>query len=584
VDVAFVQESHVTDNEALKFKRDWVGHVFHSSFSSKQNGVMILINKKLNFVMLTEIKDDIGRIICIESLINGVKVILCNVYAPNKTDPGFINKVNKILGDKEGQIILAGDFNQVMDGVLDKSKYQGPSIPRDRAALHLLTEDIGLTDIWRLVNPTEREYTFFSHCHKSHSRIDFFLLSNSITDQVVDCKIGAIVLSDHATVELGIALNTETGRKGRWRLNTALLQDEEFSSLLADDLTSFFELNIGSTDKLASVWEASKAYIRGKLIAQAARKKKEGRDLVKNLETTICTLEKELARHYSNDLYQDICKYKFQLHEIYNKKAEYALFRLRTRFYEGGEKAGKLLSRQLKQQNAANIIPAIKKGDSMVSLTKDINEVFQNFYKHLYTSSGSLDEEKIKQYFSNMELPKLDVLQSESLDLPITQEEVKAAITSLKSGKSPGMDGFPAEYYKKYADIVAPILTDVYIEAFEVEVLPSTFMEALITLIPKKDRDLADPANFRPVSLINVDCKVLAKILASRLEKVLPSIIYKDQVGFIKGRSSADNMRKLIHLMWLNSSENTPIAAISLDAEKAFDRVEWGFLGIWSYF
>lgn len=99
-------------------------------------------------------------------------------------------------------------------------------------------------------------------------------------------------------------------------------------------------------------------------------------------------------------------------------------------------------------------------------------------------------------------------------------------------------------------------------------------MEALITLIPKKDRDLTDPANYRPVSLINVDCKVLAKILASRLEKVLPGIIHKDQVGFIKGRSSADNMRRLIHLMWLNASENTPITAVSLDANKAFDRVE----------
>ncbi|KAI5089733.1 hypothetical protein C0J45_19868, partial [Silurus meridionalis] len=180
VDVAFVQESHLTDNEALKFKRDWVGHVFHSSFSSKQNGVMILIHKRLNFVMLTETKDDMGRIICIETLINGVKVILCNIYAPNKADPGFVHEVNKILGERGGQIILAGDFNQVMDGVLDKSKYQGSSMPRDRAALHMLTEDFGLIDIWRLVNPKEREYTFYSHCHKSHSRIDFFLLSNSI--------------------------------------------------------------------------------------------------------------------------------------------------------------------------------------------------------------------------------------------------------------------------------------------------------------------------------------------------------------------------------------------------------------------
>lgn len=86
--------------------------------------------------------------------------------------------------------------------------------------------DIGLTDIWHLVNPTEREYAFFSHCHKSHSRIDFFfLVSNSINEQVVDCKTGAIVLSDHAMVELDISLNTEAGRKGRLRLNTALLQD-----------------------------------------------------------------------------------------------------------------------------------------------------------------------------------------------------------------------------------------------------------------------------------------------------------------------------------------------------------------------
>ncbi len=57
-----MQESHVTDNEALKFKREWVGHVFYSSFTSKQNGLMILINKRLNFVMITEAKDEAGRI------------------------------------------------------------------------------------------------------------------------------------------------------------------------------------------------------------------------------------------------------------------------------------------------------------------------------------------------------------------------------------------------------------------------------------------------------------------------------------------------------------------------------------------
>lgn len=151
-----MQESHVNDKEALKFKRGWVGQVFHSSFTSKRNGV-ILINKHLNFVMLTETKDDEASIICIEALINGAKVILCNIYAPNKTDSDFINRINKMLGDKNRNIIMGGDFNQVMDGVLDKSKYHGPLMPKVRAALHMLTEDLGLIDIWRLINPREQE-------------------------------------------------------------------------------------------------------------------------------------------------------------------------------------------------------------------------------------------------------------------------------------------------------------------------------------------------------------------------------------------------------------------------------------------
>ncbi len=153
----FIQESHIKDAEALKFKRDWVGQVFFSSFNSEQNGVIILINKRLSFVKLGETKDEAGRIICMDALINGVKVVLCSIYAPNKDNPAFINEVNKTLGSKEGHIMSAGDFTQVMDPVLGKSKFRASAVLRDREALHMLTEDVGLTDVWRLVNPRERE-------------------------------------------------------------------------------------------------------------------------------------------------------------------------------------------------------------------------------------------------------------------------------------------------------------------------------------------------------------------------------------------------------------------------------------------
>ncbi len=100
---------------------------------------------------------------------------------------------------------------------------------------------------------------------------------------------------------------------------------------------------------------------------------------------------------------------------------------------------------------------------------------------------------------------------------------------------------------------------------------------AIITLLHKKGREPQQCTNYRPISLINVDDKILAKILTTRLEEVVPLLIHQDQVGFMRGRSSADNMRRLLHIMWKTRNQDTPTVAFSLDAEKAFDRVEFFF-------
>ncbi len=320
VDIAFIQETHFKGEEALKLKYGWVGHVFHSSFSSKRNGVAILVNKNLNFIPTGEVKDDEGRMVCLQAMINGTTVVLCNIYAPNIGDPNFYYELNKTLGEMDGQIILAGDFNQVWDAFIDKSKSSDQTYPKDRAAIHMMSKDNGLVDIWRLVNPREREYTFYSHCHKSHSRIDMFLISNTMTKHVTHCKINAIALSDHAAVKLGIDINCDKERNGRWRLNTSLLSHDAFSLSLKEDLQSFFEINTGSTDRRSTEWEASKAYVRGKIIGYASKSKREDRDRIQELDNKIKNYEKELSQYFSNHLYQDICKLKFELQEIYNKK------------------------------------------------------------------------------------------------------------------------------------------------------------------------------------------------------------------------------------------------------------------------
>lgn len=270
-----------------------------------------------------------------QALIEVSQVILCNIYATNKGDPHFFHEVNQVLREMDGQIILAGDFNQVLDPILDKSQFKGPLMTKDREAIHMLKEDMALVDVWRLYNPREREYTFYSHCHRSYSRIDMFLIASPLINSVISCNIRFIVITDHAAVELCMMVGSDMGRSTRWRMNTSLLQDRGFRTVLGKDLKSFFELNMGSTEDTATVWEASKAYITGKLIAQLALNKKENLNKIRKLECEIKLKENDLAKTFSEFKYKELCMLKFQLHEIYNQKIEYSFYRLKTNFYEG---------------------------------------------------------------------------------------------------------------------------------------------------------------------------------------------------------------------------------------------------------
>ena len=108
--------------------------------------------------------------------------------------------------------------------------------------------------------------------------------------------------------------------------------------------------------------------------------------------------------------------------------------------------------------------------------------------------------------------------------------------------------------------------------------LPVHMNTATISLIPKPNKDPTLPSNYRPISLINVDIKIISKVLAHRIEKIIPLIIHPDQTGFIKGRQASNNTRRLYDLIHYSSLQQESTIIVTLDAEKAFDRVNWNFL------
>lgn len=148
----------------------------------------------------------------------------------------------------------------------------------------------------------------------------------------------------------------------------------------------------------------------------------------------------------------------------------------------------------------------------------------------------------------------------------------------MSTGKCPGPDGFPVEFYKLFFDKLAPALIEMFNESYSKMKLPPTLNQASISLLLKKDKDALNCSSYRPISLLNVDFKLLSKTLALRLENILPKIISPDQTGFIKNRQSFFNLRRLFNTIYNLPTSKLPQAVISMDAEKAFDRVEWGYL------
>uniref|UniRef100_H3B055 Endonuclease/exonuclease/phosphatase domain-containing protein n=1 Tax=Latimeria chalumnae TaxID=7897 RepID=H3B055_LATCH len=295
------------------------------------------------------------------------KIALINVYAPNSSDATFFAQLQALLLEiPDLPIIMGGDFNQVLDPVLDGSRPEKPQkSPPDRSALRDLASNYGLVDIWRLIHPQSLEFTFRSSSHGTRSRIDMFLISKGMVNSVQSCSIGVRALSDHSPVDL----ESGVSRKGRWRFNSSLLNSETIRAEIKAIIQEYFAQNAGLVPTDTSLWEAGKAYIRGRIIALSSRVKRENNKRV----IDIGELEAQSSPLLGDEDFRELREAKFELNTIYHNKAEYALFRLKQKQCESGERAGKLLASLVHQQEARRWISAVElSGGTLLTDPQDI--------------------------------------------------------------------------------------------------------------------------------------------------------------------------------------------------------------------
>ena len=145
---------------------------------------------------------------------------------------------------------------------------------------------------------------------------------------------------------------------------------------------------------------------------------------------------------------------------------------------------------------------------------------------------------------------------------------------TLKLNKVPGLDGLTIEFYKYFWKLLAPELMNMYMYIYEMGLLPESVRLGLISLLPKKNNNTRYVKNMRPLTLLDNDYKILAKVIDNRLREVILDIISMDQTGFVKGRKICHNVRKSLDIIDYGNEKQIPMMILSIDMEKCFDRLE----------
>lgn len=217
------------------------------------------------------------------------------------------------------------------------------------------------------------------------------------------------------------------------------------------------------------------------------------------------------------------------------------MLRSKATFFEYGEKMSKYYFNLEIANGKRKMIHRIKNNDGQVlTQNEDMLNCLERFYRQLYMQKD-VELRPVPLIIHKM----LSNESKSSIDGPIQITELDCALNALKCDKTLGPDGLTINFYRKFWNRLCQLLFNVFLYVVEHGELHMTAYEGLINMIPKKYQDLLLVKNWRPITLLNNDYKILSKALAARIQSVMEEVIGDDQSGFVKGRFIGDNLLSL---------------------------------------
>ncbi len=357
-------------------------------------------------------------------------------------------------------------------------------------------------------------------------------------------------------------------------MNAKLLEEATFQHLIRQVIKECLLENI--PDKRLK-WELIKIRVKAASIKYGVERASKRKNIIKLIQKELDEINKLEDEGNIIDINRKE-ELKNKMENYYNEKMDGYLIRSKINWVKEGEKCTSYFFNLEKQRQKANVIHRLKNKEGDIK-TKDseILGIASNFYTELLISRN-ISQDTIDRYLNETNISNvLSEDQKIKCDAEITEVEVKYTIDALKSGKSPGSDGLIPEFYKCFWNDIKKPFMDMIQETYEKGELPYTMRLTILALLYKKN-DAMLLKNYRPISLTNYDYKILAFVLANRVQNIAKYLINPDQSAYIKGRFIGDNARLIEDYFEYCEGLKVPGILLFLDYEKAFDSLEWNFM------
>jgi ribonuclease HI/exonuclease III len=590
----------------------------HPDSPRAKAGTAFVINKTLINPKEIQVHELIpGRALWIDvKWLESCSTSILNIYAPNerKAHPDFWAQA---LTERRARHLpkpdfTLGDFN-ITEDALDRNP---PKLDDETATTTLreVKQEWDIQDTWRHANPNERAYTYRAQTHteRIQARLDRIYINKRIEQHTFDWGIKETAIpTDHSMVVVRYApKDAPMIGKGRWTMPIHLLNSEKVMDKIEERgielQTDMAQQRLEGTDRQTTnpqtQWETFKEAIQKTV-------RKEAKEIHHKITSRIQTLEKDIKNINKNpesnirdDLRAEEAFLNNQLKQLKKKRINARSDLMSAKLTNHGEKLGGMWSALGKEKRPRNPIHRLKIPHSnptqyerhskrMAELARDYHNNLQNADANSETTEEELERE-INLILENIPASqRLQEPERTHMNGKITEQQVRKALHLARDGSATGLDGCPYELWKnldqrhsrkshrnKPSFDIIKTLTYLFqdIQEHGVDQRTNFTMGWMCPIFKKKDP--TDISNYRPITLLNSDYKVLTKVLAIQLMDPIHQLIHPDQAGFIPQRSIFDHIRLAKAILNYAEAAEEDGTIVALDQEKAYDRIKHEYL------